>query len=92
MAARQPRAAVKRLGNLSLAAFCATFALFAANVLLGRGRAAFGWEIQVPLGDVGEYLVLLLSALFFTAGTLIREYVDENATGDDRPGETTNPR
>jgi hypothetical protein len=92
MAARQPRAAVKRLGSLSLFAFCATFALFAANVLIGRGRAAFGWEIPVPLDDVGEYVSLLLSALFFTVGTLIREYIEENAAGDDRPGETINPR
>ncbi len=92
MAARRSRITVKGLGNLSLAAFCGIFALFAANVLIGRGRAAFGWDIAVPLDDVGEYLALLLSALFFTVGTLIREYVDENATGDDRPGETTNPR
>ena len=92
MAARQPRTTVKGLGNLSLAAFCGIFALFAANVLIGRGRAAFGWDIPVPLDDVGEYLALLLSALFFTVGTLIREYVDENAAGDDRPGETINPR
>jgi hypothetical protein len=83
---------VKGLGNLSLAAFCATFALFAANVLLGRGHAAFGWEVPVPLDDVGEYLTLLVSALFFTVGTLIREYVDENGAGDDRPGKTINPR
>lgn len=92
MAARQPRTTVKGLGNLSLAAFCGIFTLFAANVLIGRGRAAFGWEIPVPLNDVGEYVTLLLSALFFTVGTLIREYADENAAGDDRPGKTINPR
>ena len=68
--------------------------LFAANVLIGRGRAAFGWDIPVPLDDVGEYLALLLSALFFTVGTLIREHVNEhkNAAGDDRSGDLINPR
>jgi len=81
-----------RWGKRSLVAFYAVFAIFVVNLMLGRGRAAFGWDLPVPLNDVGEYLALLLSALFFTIGTLIHEHVDETPAGDDRSGDESHQR
>lgn len=57
-----------------LMAICAAlFALFCLNVLLGKARIQFGLELPFLLHDVAEFLVLLLSALFFTLAALARE-------------------
>jgi hypothetical protein len=49
------------------------FGLFCLNVLLGKARILFSLELPFLLRDVTEFLLLLLSALFFTLAALARE-------------------
>ncbi len=75
----------KRRGNVSLAIFFVLFVLFTANVLLGKAGIAFGWKFPFLLGDVAEFLLLLLAALFFMRTALAAERTDDGKAGVDRP-------
>lgn len=57
------------------------FALFCFNVLLGKARVTFGLTLPFLLHDVAEFLLLLISALFFTLGALAREQVVGSRSG-----------
>lgn len=74
MTGRHPSINGSRWSNYSFTAFCVLFAVFLINVLLGKASVSFGWDFPFLLNDVGEYLVLLSAALFFTVATLIREH------------------
>jgi len=89
MAGKQLKSAGNRWGRLSLVAFCVLFAVFLGNIFLGKAGVAFGWRFPFLLNDVGEYLVLLFAALFFTVATLIHEHRMERRASDDaaRPQE-----
>lgn len=63
----------ERRSRLLMAAAALLFALFALNVLLGKARVVFALELPFLLRDVAEFLLLLLSALFFTLAALARE-------------------
>jgi hypothetical protein len=90
MAGRQPQAVLKRLSNLSLAVFCILFLVFTANILLGKARAALGWDVLIRLSDVGEYLVLLSAAFFFTVASLLRECQGRDSSSPSDPDRTVN--
>lgn len=62
---------VKRF-PFSLWAFAVLGLLFFANVVLGKARVLWGWELPL-LPDVWEFLLLLLVGLFFTLAALQRE-------------------
>jgi hypothetical protein len=64
---------LQKLTRFFLAAFALLFILFWLNVLLGKARISFGWELPFLLGDVAEYLLLLATALFFTLAAIGRE-------------------
>lgn len=83
MAGRQLVSAEARWGRFSLVAFCILFVVFLGNILLGKAGVAFGWRFPFLLNDVGEYLVLLFAALFFTVATLIHEHRMERRASDD---------
>lgn len=60
-----------------LAAFFILFGLFCLNVLLGKARVQFGWDLPL-LGDVAEFLLLLLAAAVLTLAALRREGDTQN--------------
>lgn len=62
-----------RRSRLLMAACLLLFSLFCLNVLLGKARSSFGLDIGFLLPDVPEFLLLLMSALFFTLAALARE-------------------
>lgn len=62
-----------RRSRLMMALAALLFALFSLNVLLGKARIVFGLDLPFLLRDVAEFLLLLLSALFFTLAALARE-------------------
>lgn len=62
-----------RRARLLLAVCALLFALFCLNVLLGKARIMLSLELGFLLPDVLEFLLLLLSALFFTLAALARE-------------------
>ncbi len=58
------------------------FAVFAANVVIGK-IAIVGGATTVPgLGDVGEFLVLFAAVMFFIAACLHKERT-ENQNKDE---------
>ncbi len=62
-----------KLTRFNLVAFALLFLLFWLNVLLGKAKISFGWQVPFLLGDVAEYLLLLATALFFTLAAICRE-------------------
>ena len=68
-------------GRIALAVFFVCFIVFTLNVLLGKLSIMLGWEGVPLLGDVPEFLLLLLSVTIFVAAFLRREAAETN--GDD---------
>jgi len=58
--------------SFNLWAFLVLAGLFLANVVLGKARVLWGWDLPL-LPDVWEFLLLLLVALFFTLAALQHE-------------------
>jgi heme A synthase len=68
-------------GGRYLTVFLVLFGLFTLNVLLGKAGIQFGWDVPFLLGDVAEFLLLLVAAVFLMLAALRRER--------DRPGDNT---
>jgi apolipoprotein N-acyltransferase len=64
---------LRNLTRFNLGAFALLFLLFWLNVLLGKAKISFGWQIPFLLGDIAEFLLLLATALFFTLAAIGRE-------------------
>jgi len=60
-------------GGGYLVVFFALFGLFTLNVLLGKAGIQFGWDVPFLLGDVPEFLLLLVAAVFLMLAALRRE-------------------
>jgi len=64
---------LRNLTRFNLGAFALLFLLFWLNVLLGKAKISFGWQIPFLLSDVAEFVLLLTTALFFTLAAVGRE-------------------
>ena len=62
-----------RKGRGFLVVFFVLFALFTLNILLGKASIKFGWDLPFLLGDVPEFLLLLVAAMFLMLAALGRE-------------------
>ncbi len=76
---------LRNLTRFNLAAFALLFFLFWCNVLLGKAKISFGWQIPFLLSDIAEYLLLLATALFFTLAAIGREALVSRDRGADDP-------
>ena len=47
-------------------------AAYAANVLIGKGIASFGWQLP-HAGDIAEFLTVLAAMASFVTGLLLNE-------------------
>ncbi len=75
---------LRNLTRFNLAAFALLFLLFWCNVLLGKAKISFGWQVPFLLSDIAEYLLLLATALFFTLAAIGREaLVSRDRVADD---------
>lgn len=73
MGASQGEDTARRVARYCGIGSAVTFAVFAANVLLGKARITFDLDVPIPLGDVAEFLVFFASAFMFTMTALARE-------------------
>lgn len=87
----RPDSATRR-GNGYLKVFYVLFAIFTIDVILGKASIQFGWKLQFLLGDVPEFLLLLVVAVFLTLAALGRErgrsgdnQTNRENQGHDRP-------
>ncbi len=64
---------LRTLTRFSLGAFALLFLLFWLNILWGKAKISFGWQVPFLLSDVAEFLLLLATALFFTLAAVCRE-------------------
>jgi uncharacterized protein YybS (DUF2232 family) len=62
-----------RKGRGFLVVFFVLLALFILNILLGKASIQFGWNLPFLLGDVPEFLLLLVAAMFLMLAALRRE-------------------
>ncbi|HRP75277.1 MAG TPA: hypothetical protein PK725_12335 [Rhodocyclaceae bacterium] len=62
-----------RVERVSLLACIVSFSVFFLNILYGRFAPAFDWNRDHHLDGVPEFLLLFLSAIFFTVATLAAE-------------------
>ncbi|MDH3230631.1 MAG: hypothetical protein OEN55_12645 [Alphaproteobacteria bacterium] len=67
------RRSAGRRGSWYLTVFFVLFGLFTLNVLLGKAVIQFGWDAPFRLGDVPEFLLLLVAAVFLMLAALRRE-------------------
>jgi len=83
---------LRNLTRISLGAFALLFLLFWLNVLLGKAKISFGWQVPFLLSDVAEFVLLLATAMFFTLAAIGREtMVSRNhKTPDPDSGKTDN--
>ena len=71
----------RRRGKRYLMVFYVLFLIFAIDVLLGKANIQFGWNVPYLLGDVPEFLLLLVVAVFLTLAALGRE---RDRSGDNQ--------
>ena len=64
---------LRRLNRANLGIFALLFLLFWLNVILGKAKISFGWQVPFLLSDIAEYLLLLVAAVFFTLAAIGRE-------------------
>ena len=64
---------LRKSTRINLWIFGLLFILFWLNVLLGKAKISFGWQIPFLLSDVAEFLLLLFTALFFILAAVGRE-------------------
>jgi len=76
---------LRNLTRFNLGAFALLFLLFWLNVLLGKAKISFGWQIPFLLGDVAEFVLLLATALFFTLAAMGRETTVSRSQGAADP-------
>ena len=62
-----------RKGRGFLVVFYILFTLFTLNILLGKASVQLGWDLPFLLGDVPEFLLLLVAAMFLMLAALRRE-------------------
>ena len=63
--------------RLALLIFVISSGLYLLNILIGKAKILWGWKV-FHLGDIGEFLLLLVASIFFIAAALHRE-VAENS-------------
>ncbi len=83
---------LRKSARINLWIFGLLFILFWVNVLLGKAKISFGWQVPFLLSDVAEYLLLLFTALFFILAAVGRESLVEEldrdgtvASGENQP-------
>ena len=64
---------LRNLTRFNLITFALLFLLFWLNILWGKAKISFGWQVPFLLSDVAEFLLLLATALFFTLAAVCRE-------------------
>lgn len=64
---------LRKLLRFNLSAFALLFLLFWLNVFWGKAKISFGWQVPFLLSDVAEFLLLLVTAVFFTFAAVCRE-------------------
>ena len=75
---------LRKLIRFNLSAFALLFLMFWLNILWGKAKISFGWQVPFLLSDVAEFLLLLATAVFFTLAAVSREtLVSRNQDEDD---------
>ncbi|MEH0021445.1 MAG: hypothetical protein V6Z89_17460 [Desulfobacter sp.] len=59
-------------GRLTLGAFAVSLSLYFLNIILGKASLHWGWNVFY-LGNVSEFLLLLVASVSFVAAVLHRE-------------------
>lgn len=66
--------------RFALIIFAISSSLYLLNILIGK--ASIHWGVKIfHLGNIGEFLLLLLASVSFIAAALHREAVEEKQTG-----------
>jgi sugar phosphate permease len=73
-----------RWARIALGVFIALFGLFLANILLGKARLLYGWEVPFLLNDIAEFLLLLMAAAVFTVATQLYEQQQKDTPEEDQ--------
>ena len=62
----------RRPGWLAYALAALLLSAYGINVLLGKGSAAFGWQLP-HAGDIAEFLTVLAAMVLFVTGLMRNE-------------------
>ena len=73
---------LRRLNRANLGIFVSLFLLFWLNVILGKAKISFGWQVPFLLSDIAEFLLLMVTAVFFTLAAIGRENLLRRERGE----------
>jgi hypothetical protein len=62
--------------RLAIFIFVISSGLYLLNILIGKAKILWGWKV-FHLGDIGEFLLLLVASIFLIAAALHREVAEE---------------
>lgn len=65
-----------KIGRIAAVFAAVFFGLYILNVLIGKGKIVFGWEV-FHIGNVGEFLILLSASVAFIVAALQAEAVEK---------------
>jgi hypothetical protein len=63
--------------RLAILIFVISSGLYLLNILIGKAKILWGWKV-FHLGDIGEFLLLLVASIFFIAAALHRETAEKS--------------
>ena len=66
-----------KIWRIPVILFAIFFGLYILNVLIGKAKIVFGWEV-FHFGNVGEFLILLTASVAFIVAALQSEAVVKN--------------
>lgn len=72
--------------KVSVSFFIILFGAYIANVLIGKAKIVYGWQV-FHLESIGEFLLLLIASIAFIVATLHSEAARSNLESTKSGGE-----
>jgi hypothetical protein len=63
--------------RLAIFTFIISSSLYLLNILIGKAKILWGWKV-FHIGDIGEFLLLLVASVSFIAAALHREAAENS--------------
>lgn len=77
MTGQQLKTEQSNVGKVAVILFAVLFGTYVLNVLIGKAKIVYGWEI-FHFGNVGEFLLLFMASAAFIVAALHSEAVLKN--------------
>lgn len=83
MTNEQANSGLTRGERIAVALFALLFGLYILNILIGKANIVFGWKL-FHIGNLGEFLMLLIASVAFIVAALHQETVRKSRQTPDQ--------